>query len=70
MNVPELQDDPALHDVITTINDVETGLVSVGCASWPISDDKGHRWYGYVEFAINSAEIAEDARNYFPPVLR
>jgi len=64
--VPELTDDPALHALVDGINRSETGLVSVGCASWPVADDKGHRWSGYVEFAINTAEAIEDARSYFP----
>lgn len=40
-------------------------MTRVGCAAWDVSDEQGHRWYGYVEFAINSAEAIEDARSYF-----
>lgn len=64
--VPEIADDPALYDLIDAINQPETGLVTVGCAGWSFSEDSGHRWSGYVEFAINTAEAISDARNYFP----
>ncbi|KRC82073.1 hypothetical protein [Sphingomonas sp. Root241] len=64
--VPELDDDPALFDLVETISQPENGLVSVGCAGWSFSEDKGYRWSGYVEFAINTAEAIADARNYFP----
>jgi hypothetical protein len=64
--VPELADDPALYELVEGINKLDTGLASIGCAAWLFSDDNGHRWSGYVEFAINTAEAIEDARNYFP----
>jgi hypothetical protein len=63
--IPEIQNDPALHELVRVINEPENGLVSVGCAGWPVSEDQGHRWSGYIEFAINSAEMIEDARSYF-----
>ena len=64
--VPELADDSALFQLIDGINRPNTGLVSVGCAAWLYSEDRGHRRAGYVEFAINTAEAVADARNYFP----
>lgn len=64
--VPELQDDPSLYELIEALSLPENGLVSVGCASWEYSEERGHRRSGYVEFAINTAEAIADARNYFP----
>lgn len=64
--VPELLDNWALYELAEAINKPENGLVSVGCAGWDMSDDNGHRWHGYIEFAINSAEMIADSKCYFP----
>jgi len=64
-DVPELQRDPALRELVRTINAPETGLLSVGCVSGPVEDTQGHRMSGYVEFAFNEAELIADATNYF-----
>ena len=69
-DIPELQDHPSLYALIEAINRPENGLVSVGCAAWDFSDEDGFRWSGYIEFAINSAEMVEDARSYFPLFFR
>lgn len=63
--VPELTDNPTLYALVESLSLPENGLVSIGCASWVSSDDKGHAQAGYVEFAINTAEAITDARNYF-----
>lgn len=65
-DVPELVENPVLFELVEAINQPETGLVSVGCAGWDTSGQAGPRWSGYIEFAINSAEMIADARNYFP----
>lgn len=65
-SIPELIENPALYDLVAAINLPENGLVSVGCAGWDVSDTNGHRWQGYIEFAINSAEAIADAAAYFP----
>jgi hypothetical protein len=64
--VPELEDTSGLYELVELINRPENGLVSIGCAGWDMSDANGHRWGGYVEFAINSAELVQDAQSYFP----
>lgn len=64
--IPELIGDLALRELVTRINGPETGLLSIGCLSAPVSDEQGHRLTGYVEFAFNSAEAISDAGHYFP----
>lgn len=65
-DIPELQEDPALHALVAAINDSRTGLLSIGCLSAPVHDANGHRVTGYIEFAINSADKIADAASYFP----
>lgn len=64
--IPELQRDAELLNLVSAINDPETGLFSVGCVSAPVRDQNGHRHSGYVEFALNSVSAIVDARSYFP----
>ncbi len=64
--VPELQDDPMLHEVVARLNDEKCGLATVGCAGWTETNEHGHRWWGYVEFVINTVEATQDAASYFP----
>lgn len=64
--IPELQRDSDLLNLVSAINAPETGLFSVGCVSAPVSDDKGYRHSGYVEFALNSVSAIADANSYFP----
>lgn len=64
--IPELREDDALRDLVAAINAPETGLLSVGCGSYPVVADGGHRVTGYIEFAFNSVEGITDAGNYFP----
>ena len=64
--VPELERDPALHDLVAAINHSTTGLFSVGCVSGPVEEVSGHRMMGYVEIALNSKDAAADAASYFP----
>lgn len=66
LEIPELQRDAALMELVRAINQSSTGLFSVGCVSADVSDKQGHRCTGYVEFAINSVSEISDARNYFP----
>lgn len=64
--IPELVKDPALLQMALAINAPETGLFTIGCASEPVDDDRGHRDSGYMEFAINSRSAIADAQSYFP----
>ncbi|HKY53333.1 MAG TPA: hypothetical protein VJM08_03465 [Anaerolineales bacterium] len=64
--IPEIQNNPALYDLVSAINQPSTGLFSIGCIGDPIHDENGHRFTGYIEFAINSVEGISDAGNYFP----
>src|SRR5260221_1196686 len=66
VTIPELKCDPALMALVEAINGNQTGLFSVGCVSGPVSDEKGFRHSGYVEFAMTSNSGVADARNYFP----
>lgn len=52
--IPELQRDHALYELVRAINQPETGLLSVGCTSGSVHQDDGYRMSGYVEFAFNS----------------
>jgi hypothetical protein len=66
-SIPELTSDADLKALVARVNAPLTGVLSVGCASGPISEaSQGSRFTGYVEFALNSASLVADARNYFP----
>lgn len=64
--IPELAKDKALKELMLSINAPETSLFSVGCTSALVSDESGHRYTGYAEFAVNSKEAVQDAAVYFP----
>lgn len=64
--VPELQDDDALRDLIVSLNQPESAFATIGCVSGPVHEQQGHRVSGYVEFAFNSVEAVADAASYFP----
>lgn len=64
--IPELKRDPALDALVRNINRDDTGLLSIGCVSGKVADEKGFRYSGYVEFAFNSRQAIADAANYFP----
>jgi hypothetical protein len=64
--IPEALLDEALRNLLVEINCPDTSLFSVGCSSSDISDEKGFRVSGYIEFAVNSKEAVSDARVYFP----
>lgn len=64
--IPELVNDPALLDLALAINSPQTGLFTIGCVSGPVDDERGHRYSGYIEFAINSKSAIADAKSYFP----
>lgn len=64
--IPELARDPALRELVRTVNGPSTGLLTIGCVSAPIRDESGHRMSGYVEFAFNSKIMVSDATHYFP----
>lgn len=64
--VPELAADAALMELVETMNLPGSGTFTVGCMSAPVQEDQGHRFTGYVEFALNSRAHVTDAGNYFP----
>lgn len=66
LEIPELQRDAALMNLVQSINATQTSLFSVGCLSGDVEDENGFRMSGYVEFSINSASSIADASNYFP----
>lgn len=63
--IPELEQDPALKSLVSTINRESTGLFSAACLSCRIREHQGYRHSGYVEFAINSNAEVADATSYF-----
>ena len=63
--VPELGSDPALRNIMTAIDRPQTGLFSIACESRMITDQRGSRLSGYVEFALNCRNEAADAAQYF-----
>ncbi len=65
-SVPELESDHALRALVIAIRQPDCGLFSVGCLSHDISDERGYKVTGYIEFAINSRESVQDASSYFP----
>lgn len=64
-SVPELGSDPALRGILTAIDRPETGLFSIACESRMITDERGSRLSGYLEFALNCRSAAADAAQYF-----
>jgi hypothetical protein len=63
--IPELARDPALLEAIGVINQPNTGLFSIGCASSLTTDSDGFYLMGYIEFAFNSASYVQDPSRYF-----
>lgn len=64
--IPELQNDAHLYQLAAAINTAETGLFTIGSGSYPIQDEHGYRYSGYMEFVINSRSAIADAQSYFP----
>lgn len=65
-SVPELKRDQALLTLARVLNAASSGFFSLGSTSGVVVDANGHRWSGYMEFAINSQSLVVDAANYFP----
>lgn len=65
-SVPELVRDPALRALVVNLNRRNSGFFTVGCMSFDVAEQSGHRRSGYVEFAANSQRLVADASNYFP----
>jgi hypothetical protein len=63
--VPELGSDPALRRIMSAIDRPPTGLFSIACESRRITDQRGSRLSGYLEFALNCRNEAADAAQYF-----
>lgn len=64
--IPELQDDSALRQLVTAINRNDTGLFSIGCVSDATQYPQGYGHSGYIEIAWDSCEQVSDMSNYFP----
>jgi hypothetical protein len=64
--IPEANEDVALKQALSKLNEKNTGIFTIGCLSGPVRDQHGHRMTGYIEFAFNYVELVVDARNYFP----
>lgn len=64
--VPELVRDQDLCRLAEAINSPETDLFSVGCVSGNVTDERGFRDSGYIEFCFNSRSLSADAGSYFP----
>src|ERR1700752_1620806 len=65
-SLPEVHSDPALKQLLQRANAPKTCVFTVGCVSGPTSDERGHAYCGYIEFALNSQEAVQDASSYFP----
>jgi hypothetical protein len=65
-SIPELAHDAPLKSLVRSINDPQTGIFSTGCVMGMVDDDRGYRYSGYIEFALNSKAAVQDAQNYFP----
>lgn len=64
--IPELKRDPALGELVARMNDPDSSVFTVGCASGPVDHERGFGWSGYVEFAWDADEAITDAQCYFP----
>ena len=64
--IPEANEDQALREALSRLNDEKTCVFTIGCVSGPVHDQRGHRKTGYIEFACNCVEFIADAANYFP----
>ncbi len=64
--IPELEDDEALRDLVVSLNLPESAFATVGCVSGRVKEQQGYRVSGYVEFAFDSVEAVADAASYFP----
>src|SRR3989338_5749839 len=65
-SVPELKRDPSLLSIALVLNAPDSGFFSLGSTSSEVCDTGGHRWSGYIEFAINSRARVAYAASYFP----
>lgn len=64
--IPELERDDALRDLVAAINRPETAFFTIGCVSASVDEGQGHRVSGYVEFAFDSDLAVTGAESYFP----
>lgn len=64
--IPELERDEALRDLVLALNQPQSAFATVGCVSGRVDEEEGHRVSGYVEFAFDSRQGIADAANYFP----
>jgi hypothetical protein len=62
--IPEVQEDEALKNALTVLNDVGTQFFTVGCGSVRHKTDSGYWMEGYLEFSLNYAELAANAQFY------
>jgi hypothetical protein len=63
--IPEASDIQCLQDALVTINAPATAFFTVGCEKALNKTERGFWAKGYLEFAFNFREFAEDAQWYF-----
>ncbi len=63
--LPAVQDSAALRQALEKINATTTPFFTVACKLVLNSDANGFWARGYLEFCLNSIELAKDSPNYF-----
>ncbi|KAF0215929.1 MAG: hypothetical protein FD174_3939 [Geobacteraceae bacterium] len=63
--IPAVEDNDALKQALTMINDSTTPFFTVACRKSFNSTDGSFWARGYLEFSFNYIEIAKDSPNYF-----
>jgi len=51
--ITEANEDAALKQALSKLNNKNTGIFTIGCVSVPVRDQHGHRMTGHIEFAFN-----------------
>ncbi|RLA43862.1 MAG: hypothetical protein DRR06_11045 [Gammaproteobacteria bacterium] len=63
--IPEALADIPLATALAKINEIDTGIFSVGCHVQHIADQQGYRTSAYLEFSFNDQHQVKDAAEYF-----
>lgn len=59
-------DSEPLRSALVLINESGTPFFTIGCEKDIAAEDGGWRMGGYIEFAFNYSDLAQNAANYFP----
>ena len=64
-SIPEASDEPSILRLLEILNAADSPFLSLGCEK--VLTENDGRWFkrGYIEFTIDSIEIAGDARSSF-----